>query len=178
MSGGGGPDVDTTAQDMYAAVNREMWADYQKRFVPTENSLMEYALDSSVDDTMADKAKSVTESQYSLSTADALRDAARYGGMTGDQRAAFDSQSKISASLGSVDNMNKVREYSKDTRNQILSSMVNLGRETKSDALGGLSQSASLESSRNNTNSQLDAQNDANMMSTAGTLASLAILAI
>lgn len=177
MSGGGSaPRQDTYAQNTYARINRDLWNDYQTRYVPRENELIGIATDRASDERNAEQAGQTASRIYEKNRQGAISEAARYGGMSPDQRGSFDRKLNQKMSLDTVDSMNKVRDYSKDRRASITGSLADLGRETRSEALSGFSSSAQREAQRNQTNRQIRAQNRANLVSglaTAGTLAML-----
>ncbi|HHS83557.1 MAG TPA: hypothetical protein ENK38_01330 [Gammaproteobacteria bacterium] len=169
---------DTYAQEKYAKLNREDWEDYQSRYVPRENQIISDINNEEVQKADAvQRSDEITDAVFDSSTGAAVRNSARYGGMTAEQRGSFDKTMAVGKAGVKVGNRNKVRQETDDRMLGLESSMVNLGRAQKERALGGFRSVAQMEQSRNSTNAQISAGEDASKMALGGQLLGIGAMA-
>ena len=115
------PRSKTYAQDTYAALTREQWANYVSTFVPIENQLIQYATDpAQVSKAMAEASNDVTQS-FDAQQASAER---RMRGMgvtlNADQQRATQRSYGLAKSLAGVGAQNMAAEMTRSRQQQIL----------------------------------------------------------
>jgi len=168
---------ETEKMDYLAEISREQYADYITRFRPTEDKLINSINNKTLLGEGLDAVGRNAETAGNVMTESALMRAGRTGGMSAEQRQAFDKKMELGLSATEVGGRNVVRSHIDDRDNQNLGSLVNTGQVVKDSANSALSAAASLESSRNATNAQIAASNTAGRWGMVGTGVGLAILA-
>lgn len=174
--GGDAPQKDEYAQKKYAQISREQWQDYQTRFVPKENRLIESINNPTLKTEEIGRARTGVDEAFDAVGSSALMRAGRYGGMGADERKVLDRKMGLERATSRVAAVNNTRQDIKDRDAQIESGMVNVGRGVKGEATGGLATVAQMENQRNNTNAMIAAQNKAGMIGTLGAVAGAATM--
>lgn len=171
------PQKDEEAQLKYAEITRDQWDDYQTRFVPRENALIDAIGNKEMQGLEMARAGDAVDQAYDTTEKNNTMRAARTGGMSDEQRKAASRRMELGKAKTGSKTTNNVRQNIKDRDLNLLSGMVNTGRGVRGQALGGLASSAQAEASRNNTNTQIAANNTAGRWGVAGSAAGLAIMA-
>lgn len=174
--GGNAPQKDDYAQKKYATISREQWEDYQTRFVPKEDRLIASINNPALRKEEIGRARDGVDKAFDAVGSAALMRSGRYGGMGGDERKVLDRKMGLERAKTRVAAVNNTRQDIIDRDTQIQSGMINVGRGVKGEAMGGLATVAQMENQRNNTNTQIAAQNKASMLGTLGTVAGAAVM--
>lgn len=145
-----------------AALTRAQWDLYEKTFQKGEDALLDFSRDQTQPDKYAAMAGDDVRQAYSLTDGMADRRLSRYGvTMDADQRAVSERLRGLEQGLSVVGAENSARRAVTDLQTDTLGGMVQIGRGVSAAASEGLAGAASLATSRENANRQIDAQNDA-----------------
>lgn len=122
MGGGGGGSVQLfNASEPAAQVARAEWADYKKRFMPYEKTLINAGTNEANYGTAQQMAEKNTAAGLGLAQAQSGRDLARYGAtMTPAQEDATNLNNAIQAAQTGVANVNSARGNIWDTENGVM----------------------------------------------------------
>ncbi|WP_075881450.1 hypothetical protein [Vreelandella massiliensis] len=169
---------DDQANDMAARISREQFERYMESFAPQEEALAD-----TLDNTNAQDAASTATADAQRSRAALERMRQRYGtSLTGGQQQAESRQSQRSTTLGALSALNTGREMDEDRNFNIKGTMLNIGNNLSSSAMGGLTESAQNSSARQRSYQQAKAQHSAQKSQqtaqTIGTIATIAALAM
>ena len=176
--GGSAPQQDQYAANKYAKINRQLWEDYKKRYKPVETRLMgDIQNEGQQRADNIGRTDQLTDTAFRNSEQAGLRRSSRYGGMTAEQRAAFDRKINLEHASATAGNENTVRQQTNDRLLGVEGGMINVGRGQRGRAVGGFGKAAQLEAQRNATNAGLAAQNQAGQMQLAGTVAGVGVAA-
>lgn len=145
-----------------AAITRAQWDLYEKTFQQGEDALLDFAGDKTQPDKYAAMAGSDARQAYSLTEGMTDRRLSRYGvTMDADQKMVSDRLRGLEQGLSIVGAENNARRGVTDLQTETLGGMVQIGRGVSASASEGMAGAASLATSRENANRQIDAQNDA-----------------
>ena len=162
--------TDKQAEEMAGRVSREQFERYMRMFVPQEQKLI-----GSLDETQAQDAASTAQADAMRSRAALERMRQRYGtSLTGQQRQAETSQSQRATTLGALSATNTGRQMDEDRKFNLQGTMLNIGNNLSSSAMGGLTTSSNnanaREQSYQQAQSQYKAQQQQQMASTVSSL--------
>lgn len=145
-----------------AALTRAQWDLFEKTFQEGEDALLDFARDKTQPDKYAAMAGDDARQAYSLTEGMADRRLSRYGvTMDADQKAVSSRLRGLEQGLSIVGAENNARRGVTDLQTDTLGGMVQIGRGVSAAASEGLAGAASLATSRENANTQIDAQNKA-----------------
>jgi hypothetical protein len=162
--------TDEQAQEMAGRVSREQFERYMQMFAPQEQKLI-----GSLGGTQAQDAASTAQADAMRSRAALERMRQRYGtSLTGQQRQAENNQSQRATTLGSLSAVNTGRQLDQDRKFNLQGTMLNIGNNLSSSAMGGLTTSSNnanaREQSYQQAQSQYKAQQQQQMASTVSSL--------
>ena len=144
-------EFDTANQDRAAALARWLEEDWVKRFQPWEQQMAGNLLNQNqkiADDVKA--AQQQAQQSFEASQATAQRNLARYGGQMDADQAAVQAKSKqLGAQGAQIGAMESARSGSINRYDQLMQSMVNVGRGVQAQGLQGIQQGVGLEANRN-----------------------------
>lgn len=101
------PGSKTFAQDAFAALTRQQWDQYLNTYVPSENNLIQYAMDETLpQDSAALAGRGIGQAFQAQRGATDRRLAGMGLQLTDEERAAADKSSRLSESLATVGAMN------------------------------------------------------------------------
>ena len=144
-------EFDTANQDRAAALARWLEEDWFKRFQPWEQQMAGNLLNQNqkiADDVKA--AQQQAQQSFEASQATAQRNLARYGGQMDADQAAVQAKSKqLGAQGAQIGAMESARSGSINRYDQLMQSMVNVGRGVQAQGLQGIQQGVGLEANRN-----------------------------
>ena len=166
------PHIDTTRSDRAAALSKQMEADWASRFQPWEQELAGDVLNqneriaSEVKEAQADSLKT-----FNASKATAQRNLARYGGQLDADQTAVAAKARTLGSQGTqVGAMESMRKGGIQQYDQLMQSMMNVGRGVQAQGLSGLKQGVSMEAQRNQQAIQSAAADNASRMQLMGSV--------
>ena len=147
----GDVEFETANQDRAAALARWLEEDWFKRFQPWEQQMAGSLLNQNqkiADDVKA--AQQQAQQSFEASQATAQRNLARYGGQMDADQAAVQAKSKqLGAQGAQIGAMESARSGSINRYDQLMQSMVNVGRGVQAQGLKGIQQGVGLEANRN-----------------------------
>lgn len=147
----GDVEYDTTNQDRAAALARWLEEDWFKRFQPWEQQMAGSLLNQN--QKIAEDVKTAqqqAQQSFEASQATAQRNLARYGGQMDADQAAVQAKSKqLGAQGAQIGAMESARSGSINRYDQLMQSMVNVGRGVQAQGLQGIQQGMGLEANRN-----------------------------
>jgi|GEM_PF-2956244 hypothetical protein len=128
--GSGKTTYDWEAANRYAAISRDQWNDYKKRFQPFEQELIDLAHNDGSEE--IEMAKDYTQSSMDAQKASGELSLSRMGiGMTADQAKASDRSFGIEKMAATVSAMNDAAQHADDRRNAIMTGgMASLSQAT------------------------------------------------
>lgn len=155
--------IQSEQQDLYDAVYRPV----AQQFITGVNSTA-----------LIDSAKeSAGVDRVAANTARGARQVARLGvTATPAQSLNADYAARLGATVTNDGNINKARADQQTRNDAVRTEVINIGRGIAKDSTNSAISAAASETSRNNTNSSIDAQNTAARNQTFGTLAGMAIM--
>ncbi|WP_420588249.1 tail fiber domain-containing protein [Bacterioplanoides sp.] len=170
------PEISTEAQDKQAAMVNWMGEDFEQRFQPLEQSLLDEVTNKNANIRQSvDEAGIAANKSYEATLGMSERNMARYGTeLSEDQQAAMDASSALSAQGTQIGAQGMARDATTARYDQLQQGLMTLGSGIKSGAISGMTSAANLEANRNSQNQQLYAQSQSDMMSAIGTVAALA----
>ncbi|MDP2346706.1 MAG: tail fiber domain-containing protein [Gammaproteobacteria bacterium] len=177
--GGSTPTADTTVQDTMSELSRLDFEDFKKNY---EHLAGELVHASNSDDVIRDNvatAVSRVDPAFESSKGQVTRQASRYNtNLNNSQRQLLLKQHDQNKALATVDVANRARDSSADLQDQLRGDVVALGQGQKDTAMGDYSTAAGLESNRNTTNINNQAQHKASIAGLAGQVAGLGASAL
>lgn len=168
---------DSQAEKMGARVTREQFERYMNEFAPVERSLI-----GSLGSGDAAKAAERSTADAERARASLERMRSRYGtSLTADQRSAEDAQFASRTTLNSLGTRNLARQLDEDRDFNLRGTLLNIGNNLSSSAMGGLTDSSNNAAARNNAHNaamaDYQAQRSSQKAQTASTIATLGALA-
>ena len=178
MCSGSPPPQDTEKQDYYADVVRWLGDDWEQRFKPIEEGLLDEVMNK--DENIrknVDAAGQAAQKSYEATLGMSERNMARYGTeMSEDQQAAMDRNNDLNANAAQISAQGMARDASSARYDQLQTGLVGLGTGIKTGAISGIGSAAGMESNRNAGNQNLYAQHKGSMWNTLGNAASTAAM--
>lgn len=164
------------ANNEAARVSREQFERYMEDFAPQENALAGSLGDKTAEQAAEDAKKQSVRSREALE-----RMRQRYGtSMTGQQQQAESRSNQRQATLGQLSAKNTGRQLDEQRNFNLKGSMLNIGNNISSSAMGGLTESAQNASARKTQYEQAKDQHSAQQKqqtaSTIGTMATIAAM--
>ena len=178
MCTGSKPKSDYTAQNKYSDMINWLDEDWQQRFKPLEESLINELenKDQNIRKNV-DEAGIAAQKSHEATLGMANRNMARYGTeLSADQQAAQERSQNLAGQGSQISSRNMARDATTARYDQLQRGMLNLGTGIRSGALSGMGSAANLESQRNQQNQQIYAQKKGNFWNTIGTAASIAAM--
>ncbi len=179
MCTGSPPPEDTDNQEAYAEMSEWMYNDWETRFQPIEQSLLDEVMNK--DEHIAEQAEAAGDAavaSYNATLGMSERNMARYGTeMDADQQAATDRTTAMDAQGAEISAQNMARESAAARYQQLQADMVALGRGVQSTSLGGMQSAAGMEADRNASNQGAYGSHKASQYQAAGTAAAMGIAA-
>lgn len=172
------PNIDNTKTDYLGQISREQYDDYLTRFRPVENKMISSIGDEGLMREGLDRVSANARTAGDTMSESAAMRAGRTGGMSAEQRAAFDKKMELGLSATEVGGRNVVRDRITDRDNQNLASLVDTGIGVRGLSDSMLTQSANLEANRNRTNTNIAASNTAGRWQMAGTAAAVGLMMV
>lgn len=121
MTAAGGPSADQT----FAALTRQQWADYMRNFVPYENRLISYSNDPSVVTDAMGEASADARQAFANRAASQQRQMRGLGlTLNADEQRAADRSTNLAASLADVNAQNTARDATVARQRSVLGSPV------------------------------------------------------
>lgn len=180
MSSSSGAELDTANQERAAQIARWLEEDWAKRFQPWEQGLAGDIINQN--EKIAEDVKQAqldTQKSYEASKATAERNLSRYGNQQDASQAAMQSKAQQLGSQGAqIGAMESARSGSINRYDNLMQSMVNVGRGVQSQGLGGIQTGMSLEQQRNQVAIQQQANQSSGLMGGLGTLVGLGSAAL
>lgn len=170
------PNISNEKGDYLATIAREQYDDYLTRFRPVEDKMISTINNRELAQEGLDRVSANARTSSNVMTESAAMRAGRTGGMSSEQRTAFDKKMALGLSATEVGGQNSVRSYIDDRDNQNLSALVDNGIGVRNLSNSMLSQAANMEGQRNMTNTNIAASNTAGRWSAAGTVAAVGIM--
>lgn len=170
------PPQDTASQEKYAELMRWMEEDWEQRFKPIEEGLIDEVMnkDQKIAENVQD-AQTAAQLSYDATVGMSERNMARYGTeMDEDQLAAQERTNNIASQGAEISAMNMARDASVARYDQLQQNMMALGRGVQGQAISGMGSAANMEANRNIQNQQIYGQNQSNMWGTIGTIGGMA----
>ena len=169
--------TDEQAEQMGARVSREQFERYMNVFAPQEQALI-----GTLGQDSAQNAAGGAQANAERSRAALERMRQRYGtSLTGQQRQAETRQNQRATTLGSLSAVNTGRQLDEDRRFNLQGTMLNIGNNLSSGAMGGLTQAANNASARqqayDQAQAQYKAQRSQQKASTVGSIVTLGAMA-
>ncbi len=177
MSFGSQPKADTQAQDRLATVAREMWTDYQERYVPIQDELIGEVGSNEVRQKELRQANENVTSGARHTLSDRKIMTSRYATETDAQRKVAERKHSLSTASSRVAAQNMVRMNLKDRDTSTRAGLISIGRGVADNAVSGMGSLTSMESNRNSANQRLAAGRYASNMNLAGTIAGVGTVA-
>jgi len=116
------------ASDTFAAMTRDMWAQWVQQFMPIENTLIDYASDVTLPQTNAVKAIQGVQSAFAQGNQSSDLSMKTSGiQLNPDEKKALDRDRNLSQSLAEVQAANTARTLTVDRQRGILGAPVNTG---------------------------------------------------
>ena len=173
MCSGKKPPQDTANQDRYAEMIKWMGDDWEQRFQPIEEGLLNEVMnrDANIRKNVAE-AGAAADKSYEATLGMSERNMARYGTeLSEDQQAAMDASSSLSAQGAKIGAQGMARDATTARYDQLQNSLMTLGTGIKTGAISGMGTAANMEAQRNQQNSQIYAQNKGSFWNTIGNVA-------
>ncbi len=179
-TGGGSPPQDTANQEKYAEMNDWLYQDWETRFKPIEESLLDELANKDKNIAkQADAAGQAAKTSYDATLGMSERNMARYGAELDEDQLAAQERSNTMAGQGAqISAQNMARDATSARYDQLQQNMVALGRGVQGTAISGMSSASGMETNRNAQNQQIYGQNQAAGWNALGTAAGLAGTAI
>ena len=170
--------IDNTKSNYLGQVSREQYDDYMTRYRPVEIKLIDSIGDEGLMKEGLDRVSANARTAGETMSESAAMRAGRTGGMSSEQRTAFDKKMELGLSATEVGGRNIVRDRIIDRDNQNLASLVDtgIGVRNLSDSL--LTQSANMEGGRNRANASIASSNTAGRWQLAGTAAAAGMMMV
>lgn len=150
--------TDKEAEEAAGRVSREQFERYMEMFAPQERKII-----SSLGETRAQDAASSAQADATRSREALERMRQRYGtSLTGQQRQAENNQNQRALALSSLSATNTGRQMDEDRRFNLQGTMLNIGNNLSSSAMGGLTDSSNNANARKQAHEQAKAQHRAN----------------
>lgn len=164
------------ANNEAARVSREQFERYMEDFAPQENALANSLGDRTAERAAKDAKKQSVRSREAL---DRMRQ--RYGtSMTGQQQQTESRTNQRQSTLGQLSAKNTGRQLDEQRNYNLKGTMLNIGNNISSSAMGGLTESAQNASARKTQYEQAKDQHSAQQKqqtaSTIGTMATIAAM--
>lgn len=116
------------ANDTFAAVTRDQWAQYVNTFVPIENKLIQYATDPTVVSDAMSEASTGVKNAFTAQEGSTQRRLKGLGvSLSADEQAAQKRSSGLAESLADVQSQNTARDLTVQRQQSILGSPVPQG---------------------------------------------------
>lgn len=164
---------DSEANNMAARVSREQFERYMEDFAPQEESLANSLGNTTAEDAAKDAKKQAVRSREAL---DRMRQ--RYGtSMTGQQEQAESRSNQRQTTLGQLSAKNTGRQLDEQRNYNLKGTMLNIGNNLSSSAMGGLTESAQNASARKTQYEQAKDQHQAQQQQQAASAASMIAMA-
>ena len=110
-----------SAENAYAAMTRQQWADYVNTFVPLENKLISFATSRTAPEEAAAQASKDVGMSFDAQTADAAHRLKSYGITQGaDEQMAAQRATGLARSLADVQAQNTARELTRERQMAII----------------------------------------------------------
>jgi hypothetical protein len=157
-------------------VTRQQWAHFVETYKPLEEEILGRAMQT---DFTAEGNQASQTARTSLSSAAGTfeRNLRRSGAtLTGEERAALDRRRETSRTRASAGAENVTRRTMSETRTNLLANMIGIGKGVAGSARGGLNAVADLEAQRAVFNEQGKTAARNQNLSTAASLAAMAIM--
>lgn len=168
------PEQDTETQEAYADMLNWMYSDWETRFQPIEQELLDEVMnrDENIRQNV-ETAGAEANKSYEATMGISERNMARYGTeMDADQRAATDLSNDISQQGSQISAQGMARDASTARYDQLATGMMGVGSGVKTGAISGMGTAANMEAQRNNYNQNAYAQSQAQFWNTLGGAAS------
>ncbi len=175
MCTGSAPEQDTETQEKYAEMMGWMYDDWETRFQPLEQELLDEVTnrDENIRKNV-DTAGVEANKSYEATLGVSERNMARYGTeMDADQQAATDLSNSMSQQGSQISAQGMARDASTARYDQLAAGMMGVGTGVKTGAISGMGSAAGMESQRNQYNQNAWGQSQASMWNTIGGLASM-----
>ena len=168
--GGGAPAPDTYAQDKYAAINREVFDMWGKKFKPLEGDLIAEMNDPALITGAVSTAKGIMNRSFDASENSQQREIGRYGiQMTPQRTEALNRSNDLKRGLSTVTAANSTRRAVDEYKTGVMEGVGQIGRGTLTESVKGFGTAANLETNHNNTNRGIAAQNQQSTWGAIGT---------
>lgn len=172
MCSGSKPPKDTENQDRYAEMIDWLGDDWEQRFKPIEEGLLDEVMNK--DKNIRKNVKAAGEAankSYEATLGMSERNMARYGTeLSEDQQAAADASSNISAQGAQIGAQGMARDATSARYDQLQNSLMTLGTGIKTGAISGMGSAANMEANRNSQNQQIYAQSKGGFWNTLGSV--------
>lgn len=170
-------DTNINADDLNAQISREQYQYYKDNFIPVERSMAGQIRDPREIEARSRNAGIRADKAYKSAKGSFDRNAGRFGiGLSADQRKEADKLFNMEGKAGIGGATTRARSDLYDLNTQNRGEFVGLGRGIATGAQAGLSTAAANQAQTDAANQQIDAQQDASMLSTIGTIAMIAML--
>lgn len=175
MCSGSKPPQDTANQDRYAEMVDWLGDDWEQRFKPIEESLLNEVMNK--DENIrknVDAAGAAADKSFEATLGMSERNMSRYGTeLSEDQQAAMDASSNLAQQGTKIGAQGMAREATTARYDQLQQGLMSVGTGIKSGAISGMGNAANMEAQRNNQNQNLYAQNQGGFWNTLGTAAGM-----
>ena len=152
-----GEEWENPSDEKYAALLREMWDDYKKRWGPVEEEMSDLLTDDDFGEDVVRKARNAGLAMDNMNTYNRMID--RYGADIKGKEAKSLAKSAEMDRLGMGVNLaNKTRAGMVDLKDALQKDMVGIGHGVGASAVAGLGQATQMETSRNAAIAQMQQQ--------------------
>lgn len=172
----GSPPQDTTNQDKYAEMIDWMGDDWETRFKPIEEGLLDEVMNKDANIRKnVEAAGEAANTSYEATLGMSERNMARYGTeMSEDQQAAMDASNDLSQQGAQIGAQGMARDASTARYDQLQQGMMSLGTGIKTGAISGMGSAANMEANRYSQNQQIYGQSQAGIWNSIGSIAGMA----
>ena len=116
------PHSDTYAQDTNAWITRQQWADYNKRYAPVENQLINETMGTELLNERLGKISAITDKSFDTNMMAATQRRARYGvALTSQQQQSQKRDASLSKATAIADGKNNTRTHVYDRNMETIS---------------------------------------------------------
>ncbi|WP_062269491.1 tail fiber domain-containing protein [Endozoicomonas arenosclerae] len=171
--------TDHTLQTRQAEQARKIDQNYREVFQPIERELVGVALDKNFVSNSAKDAAHDAGKSFDASQGGAERNLASYGmQLTPEQKKSLEFKRSMGRNTATMGASSTARQNAETLQGYLRSNMLAIGRGVQAEGLGTLNQAAGMESARNQQNTNAAAQQTSQNYQTAGTVASIAAMAM